>query len=62
MTNDFIGNRMAGHELGMWMPGIKKGNGKGGAEGKVCPQFSPFGIGSGFRLFYLSVTLYFTNL
>ena len=21
MTNDFIGNRMAGHEIGMWMPG-----------------------------------------
>ena len=43
MTNDFIGNRMAGHELGMWMPGAQKGNGKGNAEGKVCPQHSPFG-------------------
>ena len=43
MTNNFIGNRVAGHEAGMWFPGHLKPTGKGGAIGKVCPQFSPFG-------------------
>ena len=44
MTNDLIGNRMAGHEHGLWLPGGIKPRGKGHAEGKVCPQNTPFGI------------------
>ena len=44
MTNDLIGNRVIGMEHGMWSPGSAKGNGKGAATGKVCPEFSPFGV------------------
>merc|ERR1712176_343799 len=47
MTNNFIGNRIAGHEAGMWFPGHLQPTGKGGAVGKVCPQFLPFGTFDG---------------
>ena len=47
MTNNFIGNRVAGHEAGMWFPGHLQPTGKGGAVGKVCPQFMPFGTFDG---------------
>ena len=47
MTNDFIGNRMAGYEHGAWFPGGAKFHGKGAALHKVCPQHQPFGIFKG---------------
>ena len=42
MTNDFIGNRMAGYEHGAWFPGGAKYHGKGAALHKVCPQHQAF--------------------
>merc|ERR1719361_3275439 len=42
MTNDIIGNHVVGMELGMWAPGTY--DGRQDARGKVCPQFTPFGI------------------
>jgi len=44
MTNNFIGNHIAGYENGMWFPGSAFPAGQGSAHFKVCPQFTPFGI------------------
>ena len=40
MTNNALGNRVIGHEHGMWTRNT--GNGKGAASGKVCTQHAPF--------------------
>ena len=34
---------MTGYAHGFWVPGGNKPNGKGHAEGKVCPKHQPFG-------------------
>eukprot|EP00930_Biecheleria_cincta_P056436 TRINITY_DN42567_c0_g1_i1.p1 TRINITY_DN42567_c0_g1~~TRINITY_DN42567_c0_g1_i1.p1 ORF type:complete len:863 (-),score=115.76 TRINITY_DN42567_c0_g1_i1:230-2818(-) len=44
MTNDLVGNRVAGWYHGFWTPGAKYPRGQGFAYGKVCPQHSPFGL------------------
>jgi hypothetical protein len=44
MTNDVIGNHVAGHYNCLWTPGIMRWNGHGAAVNKVCPRHSPFGI------------------
>lgn len=41
MTNDLIGNHVAGMEHGFWSPG--SGNGRGFATGKTCNTHQPFG-------------------
>eukprot|EP00931_Biecheleriopsis_adriatica_P067560 TRINITY_DN4167_c0_g1_i1.p1 TRINITY_DN4167_c0_g1~~TRINITY_DN4167_c0_g1_i1.p1 ORF type:complete len:1079 (-),score=142.05 TRINITY_DN4167_c0_g1_i1:102-3338(-) len=43
MSNDFLENRVAGHENGFWTPGASRGLGFGKAIGKVCPAHAPFG-------------------
>lgn len=43
MTNDLIGNHVAGYENGIWTPGDALPNGQGVAAGRVCPKFTPFG-------------------
>ena len=40
MTNNALGNRVIGHEHGMWTRNT--GNGKGAASGKICTQHAPF--------------------
>eukprot|EP00931_Biecheleriopsis_adriatica_P054763 TRINITY_DN32266_c0_g1_i1.p1 TRINITY_DN32266_c0_g1~~TRINITY_DN32266_c0_g1_i1.p1 ORF type:complete len:1098 (+),score=130.59 TRINITY_DN32266_c0_g1_i1:50-3343(+) len=45
MTNDVVGNRVVGHLNGFWTPGLSRGFGLADrVRGKVCPQFTPFGI------------------
>jgi len=44
MTNDLIENRVVGWYYGIWSPGMKWSRGQGYAHGRVCPQYSPFGI------------------
>jgi len=41
MSNNAIGNRVIGHEHGMWTRNT--GNGKGAAAGRVCTAHAPFG-------------------
>jgi len=43
MTNDMIGNRIAGYENGIWTPGATWPGGQGVASHRVCPQFMPYG-------------------
>ena len=40
MSNNAIGNRVIGHEHGMWTRNT--GHGKGAAAGKICTQESLF--------------------
>jgi len=45
MTNHVIGNHVAGHLNGFWTPGLSRSFGTNPrVAGKVCPQFTPFGI------------------
>jgi len=44
MTNDIIGNHVAGYENGIWAAGSLHPDGQGRAEQKVCPQHTPFGV------------------
>eukprot|EP00933_Yihiella_yeosuensis_P025705 TRINITY_DN19943_c0_g1_i1.p1 TRINITY_DN19943_c0_g1~~TRINITY_DN19943_c0_g1_i1.p1 ORF type:complete len:922 (-),score=111.75 TRINITY_DN19943_c0_g1_i1:29-2410(-) len=44
MTNDLLENRVAGHENCIWTQGSAAQIGQGAAKGRVCPQFSPFGL------------------
>eukprot|EP00440_Ansanella_granifera_P037063 gb/GFBE01040220.1/.p1 GENE.gb/GFBE01040220.1/~~gb/GFBE01040220.1/.p1 ORF type:complete len:1500 (+),score=225.46 gb/GFBE01040220.1/:1-4500(+) len=43
MSNNMIENRVVNYENGIWTPGSFRGNGRGRATNKVCPQFHPFG-------------------
>eukprot|EP00928_Gymnodinium_smaydae_P064950 TRINITY_DN4816_c0_g1_i1.p1 TRINITY_DN4816_c0_g1~~TRINITY_DN4816_c0_g1_i1.p1 ORF type:complete len:1034 (-),score=94.12 TRINITY_DN4816_c0_g1_i1:368-3340(-) len=43
MTNDVIGNHVAGHENCIWTNGGARANGHGAALGKVCVMHAPFG-------------------
>lgn len=42
MTNNFIENRIAGHENSIWTIGSFHGQGQGFATGKICPVNAPF--------------------
>ena len=44
MTNDLIGNRVVGHENGIWTNGAARAHGHGKAAGKVCVMNAPFGV------------------
>eukprot|EP00928_Gymnodinium_smaydae_P064952 TRINITY_DN4816_c0_g2_i1.p1 TRINITY_DN4816_c0_g2~~TRINITY_DN4816_c0_g2_i1.p1 ORF type:complete len:1122 (-),score=90.09 TRINITY_DN4816_c0_g2_i1:315-3596(-) len=43
MTNDVIGNHIAGHENCIWTNGAARANGHGAATNKVCVVHAPFG-------------------
>jgi hypothetical protein len=43
MTNDVIGNHVAGHVNGAWFNGAARPNGHGSARGRVCTVHQPFG-------------------
>lgn len=43
MSNNIIENRIVHYENGIWTPGSFRGDGRGAAASKVCPQFHPFG-------------------
>jgi hypothetical protein len=43
-TNDYIGNRMVGHQNGFFLTTSAFAHGKGASAGKVCTRHSPLGI------------------
>ncbi|CAK0877831.1 unnamed protein product, partial [Prorocentrum cordatum] len=47
VTDDVMGNHIAGHHQGLFTPGVLHHLGEGGAQGKVCPRRLPCGITRG---------------